>query len=77
MAKEANPWAGQLYLGLDLEALGLDIEARTEYGSTRCVVSPNTLTDGVPKVPKGCSEGFWHFWHLVTLRFSRNTRPQT
>jgi hypothetical protein len=39
--------------------------------------SPNTLTDGVPKVPKGCSEGFCHFWHLVTLGFSRNTRPHT
>jgi hypothetical protein len=24
-------------------------------------------------VPKGCSEGFCHFWHLVNLEFSRNT----
>jgi hypothetical protein len=34
----------------------------------------HALTDRVTKVPKGCSEGFWHFWHLVTLRFSKNTR---
>jgi hypothetical protein len=34
------------------------------------VISPNTLTDGVTKVPKGCSEGFCHFCHLVTLGFS-------
>jgi hypothetical protein len=27
------------------------------------MVSPNTLTDGVPKATKGYSEGFWHFWH--------------
>jgi hypothetical protein len=40
------------------------------YGPTRgSVVSPNTLTNGVPKVPEGCSEGFCHFWHLVTLGF--------
>jgi hypothetical protein len=38
------------------------------------VVSPNTLTDGVPKVPEGCSRDFCHFWHLVTLGFSKNTR---
>ena len=38
------------------------------------MVSPNTLTDRVPKVPKECSEGFCHFWHLVILGFSRNTR---
>jgi hypothetical protein len=31
------------------------------------VVSPNTQTDGLPKVPKGCSEGLCHFWHLITL----------
>jgi hypothetical protein len=37
-----------------------------------CVVCPNALTD---RVPKGCSEGFCHFWHLVILRFSRSTRP--
>jgi hypothetical protein len=36
---------------------------------------PDALTEGVPKVPKGCFEGFWHFWHLVTLGSSRNTRP--
>jgi hypothetical protein len=41
------------------------------------VVSPNTLTDGVTKVPKGCIMGFCHFWHLITLGFSRNTRPHT
>jgi hypothetical protein len=27
------------------------------------VVSANTLTDGVPKVSKGYSEGLCHFWH--------------
>jgi hypothetical protein len=32
------------------------------------VISPNTLTEGVPKVPKGCSEGFCHFRPLVYLR---------
>jgi hypothetical protein len=37
-------------------------------------IFPEALTDGGPKVPKGCSEGFCHFWHLVTLGFSRNTR---
>jgi hypothetical protein len=31
------------------------------------MVSPNVLTDGVPKVPKGCIMGFCHFWHLITL----------
>jgi hypothetical protein len=36
------------------------------------VVSPNTQTDGMTKVPKGCSEGFYHFWHLVTLGFPEN-----
>jgi hypothetical protein len=41
------------------------------------VISPNTLTNGVTKVPKGGSEGFCHFWHLITLGFSRNTRPHT
>jgi NAD(P)-dependent dehydrogenase (short-subunit alcohol dehydrogenase family) len=25
----------------------------------------------VPKVPKGYSEGFWHFWHLFTSRVQR------
>jgi hypothetical protein len=39
------------------------------------VIPVHTLSDGVPIVPKGCSEGFWHFWHLITLGFSRNTRP--
>ena len=29
----------------------------------------------MPKVPKGCTRGFCHFWHLITLGFSRNTRP--
>ena len=31
------------------------------------MVFPNVLTDGVPKVPKGCSEGFCHFWHCLSL----------
>jgi hypothetical protein len=38
------------------------------------VVSPDTLTDGVPKVPKGCPEGFWHFWHPLTLGFSNKSQ---
>ena len=41
------------------------------------MVFPNVLTDGVTKVPKGCSEGFWHFCHLVSLGFSMNTRSHT
>ena len=32
-----------------------------------------TPTDGVPKVPKGCSEGFCHFWHPAGLRISKFT----
>ena len=28
-----------------------------------------TLTDGVPKVPKGCFEGFWHLWRLIIFGF--------
>jgi hypothetical protein len=39
------------------------------------VVSPGTLTYGVPKVPKGCSEGFCHFWHLLTLGISKGASP--
>ena len=39
------------------------------------MVSPNTLTDGVPKVPKGSSEGFWHFWHCLTLGTSNEPKP--
>jgi hypothetical protein len=35
------------------------------------VVSANALTDGVPK---GCSEGFWHFWHLLTLEVRETKR---
>src|SRR5215212_5793756 len=35
----------------------------------RACIFPNTLTYGVTKVPKGWSEGFWHFWHLDTLGF--------
>jgi hypothetical protein len=34
---------------------------------------PKALTDGVPKVPKGCSEGFWHLWHLITLERVMNS----
>jgi hypothetical protein len=41
------------------------------------VITPNTLTVGVPKVPRGSSEGFCRYWHLITLGFSRNTRPHT
>jgi hypothetical protein len=32
------------------------------------VVSSSTLTNGVPKGPKGERRGFCHFWHLVILR---------
>jgi len=27
--------------------------------------SPNALINGVPEVPKGCSEGFCHFCHCL------------
>jgi len=38
------------------------------------MLSPNTLTDGVTKVPKGCRTGFWHFCHLITLEvFEKHT----
>ena len=40
-------------------------------------VSPNTLTDGGSKGPRACCKGFCHFCHLVTLGFSRSTRPHT
>jgi hypothetical protein len=38
--------------------------------------SPDTLTDGVTKVPKGCSEGFWHLWHCLTQRSPRTLSTQ-
>jgi hypothetical protein len=38
------------------------------------VVSKIKLTDGVPK---RCPGGFCHFWHPVTLKFSKSTRPHT
>jgi hypothetical protein len=31
------------------------------------VIIPKVLTDGVPK---GYFEGFWHFWHCLTLGIS-------
>ena len=31
----------------------------------------NTLTDGVPKVPKAAWRTFWHFWHFLTLGISK------
>ena len=34
-------------------------------------IFPDTLTNGVTKVPEGCPEGFWHFCHLITLGFLR------
>jgi hypothetical protein len=34
------------------------------------VVSPNTLTDGVPKVPKASCIPFWHFWHCLIVGIS-------
>ena len=33
------------------------------------------LTDGVTKVPKGCSEGFCHFCHPYTLGISTLALP--
>ena len=41
------------------------------------MVLPIVLTDEVPKVPNGGFEGFCHYRHLLTLGFSRNTRPYT
>jgi hypothetical protein len=41
------------------------------------VASSNTPTDEVPKVPKALEAPFWHFWHLITLGFSKYTRPHT
>jgi hypothetical protein len=31
----------------------------------------DTLTDGVPEVPKGSLGGFWHFWHCLTPAISK------
>jgi hypothetical protein len=36
------------------------------------VIFRNVLSDGVPKVPKVCFEGFCHFWHLMILEFLRS-----
>ncbi len=36
---------------------------------------PESLVDGVKKVPKGCSEGFCHFWHLLTSGIPKFTLP--
>jgi hypothetical protein len=41
----------------------------------RGVCFPKTLTDRVPKVPKGYFEGFWHYWHLLKLGISTVTLP--
>jgi len=41
---------------------------------SRACVSSNAPTD---RAPKGCFEGFCHFWYLITLGFSRNTRAHT
>ena len=35
------------------------------------MVFPNTLTDGVPKVPKGCSEGLLALLALPHIGISR------
>ena len=35
----------------------------------------DVLTNGVPKVPKGCSEGFCHFCHPLTLDISKVAPP--
>jgi hypothetical protein len=37
------------------------------------VISPYALTDGVPK---GCSEGFWHFWHCLTVGTSNGLESE-
>ena len=42
----------------------------------RVCIFPDALTHRVTKVPKGCSVGFWHFWHLVTLGFARRHRAR-
>jgi len=34
-----------------------------------CLVNANTLTDGVTKVTEAYPAPFWHFWHLITLKF--------
>src|SRR5215218_631467 len=39
------------------------------------VYFPNTLTDGVPNGPKGCSEGFCHFCHPITSGIQKFARP--
>jgi hypothetical protein len=35
------------------------------------VILPNVVTDGVTRVTEGCLEGFWHFWHLITLAIQK------
>jgi hypothetical protein len=50
---------------------------RSYVGPRKACVFLDTLTNGVTKVPKGCLGGFCHFWHLVTLGFSKNMRPHT
>jgi len=34
-------------------------------GLRRACIFPDTLTDGVPKVPKGWRRDFCHFWHCL------------
>jgi Phage integrase family len=41
--------------------------------SAQGVYFPDALTHRVPKVPKGCFEGFWH---LLTLGFARRAPPR-
>jgi hypothetical protein len=55
----------QVELHLRVPAWPLGTHLYTSKGGR--VISPDTLTNGVPKVPKGCSEGFCHFWHLDIL----------
>jgi hypothetical protein len=50
--------------------LGSGVWCGTEEGM-RFSKSPNRRG---AKSAKGCSGGYCHFWHLVTLGFSRNTR---
>jgi hypothetical protein len=45
------------------------------YGAEEDVCFLDTLTDEVPKVPKGYFEGFCHFWHSYTLGISTLALP--
>jgi hypothetical protein len=60
-------------LGKDSSALPIrgacSLPLYTARHSSRYELSLDTLTDGVPKVPKGCFEGFWHLWRPIIFGF--------